>query len=106
MNWQSQFVVLRVTTDKKVTQVFETSDLQKAKYWIKYIAQTADVLCRTPLSPKHSQVNTKPEYWSHKEASGQPVTDQQAWLNAVKAAWPEFEFPDQQADQTPDQAPA
>ena len=98
MDWQSQFVVLRVSSDRKVTQVFESSDLQKAKYWIKYIAQTADVLCRTPLSPKHTKSNSKPEYWSHKEASGQPVSDQESWLNAVKSSWPEFEFPGQPAE--------
>lgn len=94
MSWRSQFVVFRVSPEQKITQVFESSDLQKAKYWIKYIAEVSDVLCRTPLSPKHTKVSTAPEYWCHKESSGQPVTDHKAWLDKARAVWPEVVFPE------------
>ena len=106
MSWTSFFVVYRVTNDKSVTEVFESSDLQKAKYWIKYIAQPGDVLCRTPLSPKHSKASGQPEYWCHKEASGQPETNHEAWLKSIKAFWPDFQFPENQTGESASSAPA
>lgn len=93
MSWTVPFVVFRLAPDKKITEVFECDDLQKAKYWIKFIAEPGDVLCRTPLSPKHSKKNTQPEYWCHKETSGQPTTDEQGWRTQIQQTWPDFEFP-------------
>jgi len=92
MKWNNPFVVYRVAADKSVTQVFETADLQKAKYWIKYIAEVGDVLCRTPVSPKHSKKNEQPEYWCHKISSGSSVSDENAWHDKIKETWPDFNF--------------
>lgn len=93
MSWTTQFIVFRLAPEKNITEVFECDDLQKAKYWIKFIAEAGDVLCRTPLSPKHSKKSTQPEYWCHKEASGQPATDEQTWKKQIQQTWPDFEFP-------------
>ena len=94
MSWNFPFVVFRFK-DNKVTQVFECADLQKAKYWIKYIAVPGDVMCRTTASPKHSKKDDKPEYFCHKESSGQPVTNEKAWEEYTKKNALTFEYPSQ-----------
>ena len=94
MSWKTPFVVYRFTPENKITEIFQCADLQKAKYWIKYIAQAGDVLCRTPLSPKHTKASERAEYWCHKESSGQSATSEESWRAEVKKNWPDFEFPD------------
>lgn len=96
MAWKSPFVVYRFSTEKKVTEIFQCDDLQKAKYWIKYIAEPGDVLCRTPLSNKHSKKSECAEYWCHKEQSGSPETNESQWREKLKSSWPDFEFPKEQ----------
>ncbi|MBX7136921.1 MAG: hypothetical protein K1X83_02980 [Oligoflexia bacterium] len=93
MSWKTPFVVYRFSGDKQVTEIFECEDLQKAKYWIKYIAEPGDVLCRTPLSPKHSKSSDRAEYWCHKEQSGQAETNEERWKETLKQTWPDFQFP-------------
>lgn len=78
MEWNVPFIIYRITPDGKLDEVFHASDLKMAKYWLTYIAQPGDVLCKTPLHPKHSKSVAHPEYWSHKE-QGSPCSEETAW---------------------------
>lgn len=78
MDWKSPFIVYRIEADGKLREVFHAKDIQKAKYWLSYIAEVGDVLTKTPAHPKNA--SGKPEYWSHKESSGQAVTSMEKWL--------------------------
>lgn len=98
MPWGSPFVVYRLTKDGKLEEVFRAEDLKKAKYWLTYIAQPWDVLCKTPAHPKHSKSNNKPEYWSHKEQSGVPTTEENRWREYLNKSSPNADFPDEQAE--------
>lgn len=92
MNWSSPYVIFRIADNGQLIQVHSASDLKSAKYWLTYIAQCGDVLCNTPVHPKHSKSSQKPEYWSHKQASGSPATSFSAWKEMVhdKNANPQF----------------
>jgi len=78
MEWKSPFIVYRIDGSGKLSEVFHSTDLQKAKYWLSYIAEIGDVLVKTPAHPKND--SGKPQYWSHKERSGQAVTAEEKWL--------------------------
>ena len=101
MDWKSPFIVYRINSENKLEEVFWAEDIKKAKYWLTYIAQPGDVLCKTPAHPKHSKSSGKPEYWSHKEASGQPATNQEAWKKLACKSSEEPEFPVEQGDVAP-----
>ena len=79
MEWKQPFVIYRITPDAKLFQVYEASNIKEARYWLTYIAQPGDVLCRTPIHPKHSQQGTTAEYWSHKESSGKSSSREANW---------------------------
>lgn len=79
MDWNVPFVIYRITDGGQVEEVFHAADLKMAKYWLTYIALPGDVLCKTPLHPKHSKAKKAPEYWSHKESSGGPTQDENEW---------------------------
>lgn len=81
MQWLTPFIIYRIDQSGKLVPVYSASDLKQAKYWLTYIAQPGDVLCKTPAHPKHSKASETPEYWSHKEKSGMPASDEQAWKN-------------------------
>ena len=91
MSWITTFVIYRVEVSG-TTEVFQSSDLKKAKYWLTYIAQVGDVMCKTPIHPKHTAQSKFPEYWSHKEQSGKAVTSEATWKNwlSEKALSPDF----------------
>jgi hypothetical protein len=84
MDWKTPYIVYRLNAEKCMEEVFWTSDIKKAKYWLTYIAKPGDVLCKTPAHPKHSHQSKTPEYWSHKESSGKPCTNEHAWKNIIK----------------------
>lgn len=96
MEWVSPFIVYRITSNNRLEEVFHAEDLKKAKYWLTYIAKPGDVLCKTPLHPKHSKQNNKPEYWSHKEKSGQPSSNESEWKKLVQQSTDQVEFPCEQ----------
>ncbi|MBX7144382.1 MAG: hypothetical protein K1X79_08035 [Oligoflexia bacterium] len=97
MDWKSPFIVYRIGSDGKLEEVFHAQDIKKAKYWLTYIAQPGDVLCRTPAHPKHSGKSKQPEYCQHKEQSGAPSSKEDAWKeHAKKSNW-NSGFPDQQS---------
>lgn len=79
MEWKSPFAILRLTSEGKAEVVQLPEDLTKAKYWLQYIAEPFDVLCKTPAHPKHSKKTDKPEYWAHKERSGKPAYSEGDW---------------------------
>ncbi len=98
MQWKSPFVIYRVDEQGHLQQVYQAPDLKDAKYWLTYIAQVGDVLCKTPAHPKADKSSSTPTYWSHKEQSGQPLSNQAAWeLLAKKNAWTGI-FPMEQAE--------
>jgi hypothetical protein len=69
MDWQTPFVVYRFKQEEGATEVFEVyhaSDFKDAKRWVSYIGLPWDVLCKTPLHPKHSKASPAPEYFAHK----------------------------------------
>ena len=78
MDWKAPFIVYRIDEQGKPYEVFHARDIQKAKYWLAYIAEIGDVLTKTPAHPKNS--TSKPEYWSHKENSGESITSKDRWL--------------------------
>jgi len=96
MDWTAPFIVYRLTPENKLEEVFHAEDLKKAKYWLTYIARPGDVLCKTPAHPKHTKASKHPEYWSHKEASGQPSANEAAWKKMVNPTATELIFPDEQ----------
>ena len=94
MEWKSSYIVYRIAEDNSVQEVFHTDDLKKAKYWINYIAQTGDVLVKTPAHPKHNKGTKVGEYWSHKDPSGGATSDLAKWAaylkkHNLKPVWPE-----------------
>jgi hypothetical protein len=98
MDWKSPFVVYRITSDGKLRQVYVAEDFKAASYWLTYIAEAGDVLCKTPLHKKHSRSTRKAEYWSHKGADRVPVTDQELWKEIVSQRKFDGDFPDHQIE--------
>lgn len=94
MNWNTPFVVYRLSADGKLEEVFKADDIKKAKYWLTYIAQAGDVLCKTPAHPKHSQATPAPEYHGHKEQSGKPSADETQWKSFASAKGWNNKFPE------------
>ena len=103
MSWKTPFAVYRLSPDGKLTEVFQAEDLKKAKYWLTYIAQPGDVLCKTPLHPKHSKASGFPEYWSHKAHSGTPSSAEGEWKKWAQQRTTELIFPDNQDAALPPQ---
>lgn len=93
MNWKSPFVVYRIESDGKLKAVHVAHNLKDAKYWLTYIAEPGDVLCRTPVHPRHSKSGETPEYWGHKVASGATSTDQSQWLSLAEQQNCDGSFP-------------
>jgi|GEM_PF-1513378 len=98
MDWKTPFVIYRLTADAKLEEVYHASDLKTAKYWLTYIAQVGDVLCKTPLHPKHSGQSNRPEYWCHKESSGQPCSNEEKWKELAGKHNFSGDWPDKQSD--------
>lgn len=96
MDWTEPFAIYRISADGKLEAVFLCSDMKKAKYWLTYIAQPGDVLCRTPAHPKHSKATKRPEYWCHKEQSGTSSIEEQRWKDFAKQKNCEIIFPEEQ----------
>lgn len=82
MEWNKPFCVYRIVENGKLEAVFITDDMKKAKYWLTYIAETGDALCRTPLHPKND--SELPAYWMHKEEAGTPRADETKWKEMVE----------------------
>lgn len=80
MEWTVSFVVFRPKKGGNYEEVFQTSDFKKAKYWLTYIAEVGDVLCRTPNHPKYGGTAPTPEYWTHKVSAGTLETDLNSFL--------------------------
>ncbi len=97
MAWQSPFVVYRISPEGTLTEVFRCEDLKKAKYWLSYIAEPGDVLCKTPVHPKHSKASNAAEYWSHKVQSGSAVSDESKWKNFVSSKGLSVSFPEEES---------
>ncbi|MBN8550326.1 MAG: hypothetical protein J0M12_13505 [Deltaproteobacteria bacterium] len=96
MDWSSPFIVYRINAEGKLEEVFHAEDLDKAKYWLTYIAKPGDVLVKTPKHPSHSGKSPTPEYWSHKELSGTPTAKEDAWNKIAKQKAPDVAFPQEQ----------
>lgn len=84
IDWQSPFVIYRVDDSGGLTQVHEAANLKDAKYWLTYIAEPGDVLCRTPKNQNHSGKSTSAEYFCHKQQSGQPGHNEGQWREMPK----------------------
>lgn len=94
MDWKAPFVVFRIVPGGTFEQVYSAPDFKSAKYWLTYIAKPGDVLCKTPLHPKHSRAGSAPEYWGHKEESGLSAVNEQAWKDYARKMNCEPNFPD------------
>lgn len=97
MDWKSPFVVYRISPEGKLQQVYCARDLKAARYWLTYVAEVGDICCRTPVHPKHSGSSSRPEYWSHKEKSGQATSDEAQWQEWARKINFDLEFPDKQS---------
>jgi hypothetical protein len=93
MSWTSTFIIYRVTSGGEVSEVFGTDDPKKAKYWLTYIGQSGDALCRTPNHPKHTGKAPSAEYWTHKEESGKLFTDEKRWNDLMAKLHGSFALP-------------
>ncbi len=94
MSWKVPYVVFRHQGNGNFDEVFQTRDFKKAKYWLTYIAEIGDVLCRTNNHPKYSKGDGLPEYFSHKISSGS-ITNScdeytSSYLNGVPYIFPAF----------------
>ena len=96
MEWTSSFIIYRVLPDAKVEEVYHANDLKTAKYWLTYIAQPGDVLCKTPIHPKHSKGSKRPEYWCHKETSGTASSEETRWRKYIEGITTNVAFPEEQ----------
>ncbi len=96
MSWKSPFVIYRVSSSGALEPVFVCEDIKKAKYWLNYIAQPGDVLCRTPAHPKHTQGTACPEYWCHKEQTGTSSSEQSRWKTFVEKKVGDVSFPEEE----------
>lgn len=96
MKWKCPFIVYRITAENRLEEVFHCDEIKKARYWLQYIAQAGDVLCRTPLHPKHSKITQRPEYWSHKEKSGKTVSEAAGWKKFAESCNFAGDFPEEQ----------
>ena len=96
MDWTAHFVIYRIGAENKLEEVYRADGLKQAKYWLTYIAQPGDVLCKTPVHPKHSKNSARPEYWSHKAQSGTPASKEEEWQLIAKAKNCEQLFPESQ----------
>lgn len=96
MDWSTPFVIYRINAENKLEEVYHAQDIKQAKYWLTYIAQPGDVLCKTPVHPKHSQGTKRPEYWSHKAESGTPAAKEDEWQNIAKQKNFSEPFPEEQ----------
>lgn len=96
MEWKVPFIVYRITPDGKLEEVFHAADFKAASYWLSYIAEPGDVLCRTPLHQKHSHKTNKAEYWSHKGDGRELVSSQDAFKAIMTEKHFEGEFPEEQ----------
>lgn len=69
-------------------EVYRSDDMKKAKYWLTYVAEPLDVMCRTPQHPKHSKKSTSPEYHLHKVQSGTTAANESDWSKIlVEKGW-------------------
>lgn len=96
MDWQSAFVVYRIMPDGKLKEIYHAQDLKSAQYWLSYIAQTGDLCCRTPASPRHSGKSPQPEYIGHKESSGKASRIEADWKKWAEGRQFDFCFPGEQ----------
>jgi hypothetical protein len=96
MEWKVPFVVYRITAEGKLEEVFLAEDFKAASYWLSYIAQPGDVLCKTPLHKKHSHGSAKAEYWSHKGDARELITNEQTWKQWCTQKQCAGEFPAEQ----------
>ena len=79
MEWKTPYVIYRLCEGGKAKIVSTPEDLTKAKYWLQYIAEPFDALCKSPLHPKHSKKSANPEYWAHKDPNGKPSYTEADW---------------------------
>ncbi len=93
MDWKTPYVIYRLNTEGHTQIVFTPEDITKAKYWLQYIAEPLDVLCKTPLHPKHSKKSETPEYWAHKEKTGKPDYTEANWRKEWEGLGWNKEFP-------------
>lgn len=96
MEWKSHFVIYRIDVNSRLDEVYHTDDMKKAKYWLTYIAQPGDILCRTPAHAKHSQKNKSPEYWQHKDRSGKCSVEAEKWNEYARSKGFDFKYPEEQ----------
>lgn len=96
MDWKVPFVVYRINNEGKLEEVFHAQDFKAASYWLSYIAQPGDVLCKTPLHKKHSHKNQSAEYWSHKGDGRDLITDEGSWKQIASQSKCTEEFPSEQ----------
>jgi len=99
MEWKVPFIIYRLTDDGKLEEVFLAEDFKAASYWLSYIAQPGDVLCKTPLHRKHSHTSKKAEYWSHKGTGRDLVTSEENWKELVSEKKFSGDFPEEQHKQ-------
>ena len=96
MDWNVPFVIYRINSQGQLEEVFLAHDLKSAKYWLTYLALPGDVLCKTPLHPKHSREHDSPEYWSHKDHSREPMISEKSWQDLAQERNCDGKFPNQQ----------
>jgi hypothetical protein len=93
MAWDTPYVIFRLSPAGSFAPVFQEADFQKAKYLLNFVAEPGDVLCRTPVHPKHSGKSPAPEYWSHKVKPGSVLSNEAEWrslLPEVEGGVPDF----------------
>lgn len=96
MDWNAPFIIYRITPEGKLVEVYHATDLKSAKYWLNFIAETGDVLCKTPAHPNYKEQTGRPEYWSHKHECGESATNKAAWEAIAKEKKCEPAFPCEQ----------
>ena len=100
MKWTTPYVAYRVSKinekNSLIDEIYHGSDIKAANRWMKFISQQWDVMCKTPLHPKHSKGSEKAEYYSHKVGSGDVAQDEKGWSEYAKSLNFDLSFPAEQ----------
>jgi hypothetical protein len=99
MDWTATYIVYRIGSTGNLEEVYHSSELKQAKYWLTYIGLPGDVLCKTPVHPKHTKGTKKAEYWSHKAQSGTPSNEEKEWREFARRRNFTADFPEEQLTQ-------
>ena len=98
MDWTIMYRVDEGVIGEEITlqEVYYPEDFKKAQYLVKFVAESGDVLCRTPLHHKYDGEDGRAQYVSHKVSSGITSRDYEEWVKLLDGKKFCGQFPEEQ----------